>query len=97
MFTIYVILVIFTQEFLGANQAVSFFIKLRQFRDEDNVQTLILENDQRREKLVIKGKTRGLEYVSILRYPMGTNEKEWIEEMSQRTNIDNRTIIFDDN
>jgi hypothetical protein len=79
---------------LEANQAVSFFIKLENFRDATTVQPLTLENGQTREKLVIKGKTQGQDYVSILRCPLGTNEEEWIEEM-QRPNSDNRKIIFD--
>jgi hypothetical protein len=73
-------------------QAVSFFVKLIAFRDEDNVQS-ILENVLTQEKLVInKGKTRVHNYVSISRYPNGTNEKKWNEEMSQRPNISNRKI-----
>jgi hypothetical protein len=75
-----------------ANLAVSFSNKLGRFRDADNVQSLILENGQTREKLAIKGKTRGLEYVSILRYPLGTNEEERIEEIRKHPNIDNRII-----
>jgi hypothetical protein len=80
----------FTQDFLAAKQAVSFLIKLRYFRDEDNVQLLTLENHQTHEKLVIRGITPGHTYVSISRYPMGTNEDEWFEY--QRPNIDNRKI-----
>jgi hypothetical protein len=78
---------------LEANQqAVSFLVKLKAFRDEDNVQS-IMENGLTQEKLVInKEKTRVHNYVSISRYPIGTNEKKWNEEMSQRPNISNRKI-----
>jgi hypothetical protein len=77
---------------LEANQAVSFFVNLKDFRDDANVQSLTLENGQTQEKLVIKGTTR--RHVSISRFPMGTNEEEWIEEMNQRPNTDNRKIEF---
>jgi hypothetical protein len=87
-------LAIFTQDFTEANQAVSFFIKLYNFHDNASVQSLILENGQTQEKLVIKGKSRSRDFVRILRYPIGTNEKEWVEEMSQHTNTHNRTIEF---
>jgi hypothetical protein len=80
---------------LEANQAVSFFVKLENFRDDDDVsvQSLTLENGKTQEELVIKG--QGHDYVTISRCPMGTkaNEEE-CEEMSQHTNIHNRTIIF---
>jgi hypothetical protein len=83
---------------LDDNQAVSFFIKLEEFRNDVSVQSLTLENSQTQEKLVIKGRTQGHEYVSISRYPMGTNEEEWAEEMqmSQRQypSIVNRRIEF---
>jgi hypothetical protein len=78
---------------LEANKAVSFFIKLEGFRDDASFQSL--ENGQTREKLVIKGKTLGHDYVSISRYPIGTNEEEWSEEMNQRPNFDNRKIEFE--
>jgi hypothetical protein len=46
--------------------------------------------------LVIKGANESYDpVVSISRYALGTNEEEWIEEMSQRSKIDNRTIKFD--
>jgi hypothetical protein len=84
---------------LEANQqqAVSFFIKLENFRDAASVQPLILENGQTQEKLAIKGKTQHHDYLSISRYPLGTNEKEWIEEMRQQSYIDYDypTIVFD--
>jgi hypothetical protein len=78
---------------LEANQAVSFFIKLINFRDA-SVQSLTLENGQTQEKLVIKGRTGGQYYVTISRYPMKTNEKEWVEEMNQVIEPDNRIIEF---
>jgi hypothetical protein len=76
---------------LEANQAVSFFIKLKNFRDQTIVQPLILENGKTQEKMVIKGTSH---YLSISRYPMGTNEEEWEEEISKRINIYNRQILF---
>jgi hypothetical protein len=80
---------------LEANQqAVSFFIKLEDFRDAPVVQSLTLENGKTQEKLAIKGKTQDRNYVTISRYPMGTNEEEWIIEMSQYAIIDNRKIEF---
>jgi hypothetical protein len=80
---------------LEASQPVSFFIKLENFRDQANVQSLTLENGQTQEKLelVIKGVIPGHDSAMISRYPMGTNE-EWIEAMSQFSNIDNRKIEF---
>jgi hypothetical protein len=78
---------------LEATHAVSFFIKLENFRDSASVQPLILENGQTQEKLAIKGKTEDHDYLSISRYPLGTNEKEWIEEIVQHEYVDNRTII----
>jgi hypothetical protein len=76
---------------LEANQqAVSFFIQLENFRDDSSVQSLTLENGKTQEKLVIK---RG-HYVTISRYPVGINEAEWMEEMSQDPNIHNRKIEF---
>jgi hypothetical protein len=80
---------------MEATQAVSFFIKLEIFRDDDSVQSLTLENDKTQEQLVIKGKTEGHDFVSISRYPMGTNEEKFFEEMGQRPIIDNRTIYFE--
>jgi hypothetical protein len=81
---------------LEANQAVSFFIKLTSFRDDDSVQSLTLKNGQTQEKLVTKGigTNENYDYVTISRYPMGTNEEEWIKEMRQHPNIDNREIDF---
>jgi hypothetical protein len=64
------------------------------FRDDDSVQSLTLENGKTREKLVIKGANGDYRPVTISRYPMGTNEKEWIEELSQHSNMDNRKIEF---
>jgi hypothetical protein len=80
---------------LEATQAISFFIRLSSFR-APSVQTLTLENSQTREKLVIKGETetQGYDSVSISRYPLGTNEDEWIKEMKQRPNMDSRKIEF---
>jgi hypothetical protein len=85
------------QDFLKVNQqAVSFFIKLEKFRDQTSVQSLTLENGQTQEKLVIKGANERYDPVTILRCPMGANEEEWIEEISQNLNTDsNREIIFD--
>jgi hypothetical protein len=81
---------------MEATQAYSFFIKLSKFRDEASVQSLTLENGKTREKLVIKGANESYDPVeTISRYPMGTNEEEWNEEMSQFPKIDNRTIKFD--
>jgi hypothetical protein len=76
---------------LEANKAVSFFIELKNFRDAYSLQFSTLENGQTQEKLVIKGKTQ---HVSISRYPIGTNEEKWNEEMSQGPNIPNRKIEF---
>jgi hypothetical protein len=77
---------------LEASQAVSFFIKLEGFCDDASVQSLTLENGKTKEKLVIK---RG-DYVTISRYPIGTNEGEWTKEMSQDPDPDihNRKIEF---
>jgi hypothetical protein len=87
----------FTQDFLEANQAVSFFVKRKILRDAISVQSLTLENGQTREKLVIKRATAFYGPVMILRYPMGINEEEWIEEMSKFPNMDaNRMIAFDE-
>jgi hypothetical protein len=80
---------------LEANQAVSYFILPTFFRDDDSVQSLTLENGKTREKLVIKGANENsIPVVTISRYPIGTNEKEWIEELSQHSNMDNRKIEF---
>jgi hypothetical protein len=78
---------------LEANQAVSFFIKLLFFRDAASVRSLTLENGQTKEKLVIKGANEDYDPVTISRCPMGTNEEEWIDEMS-KLNIHNRRIEF---
>jgi hypothetical protein len=84
-----------TQDFLEANQAVSFFIILASFRDAASVQSGKLENGQTQEKLVIKGETQDHNYVTIARYPMEMEiDEEWIEEMKQRPNISNRRIEF---
>jgi hypothetical protein len=80
---------------LKADQAVSFFIKLEEFRDIISVQSLTLENCQTKEKLVINGANGLYDPVTISRDPIGTNEKGWIEEMGQRPNIHNRKILFD--
>jgi hypothetical protein len=77
---------------LDATQAVSFFIELEDFREEANVQPLTLENGKTQEKLVIRGTND--DSVKISRYPMGMNEKEWIEEMSKGPSICNRKIGF---
>jgi hypothetical protein len=86
---------------LEANQAVSIFVKLQILcrlqilrRDAASVQSQTLENSQTREKLVIKGATGFYTPTTISRYPFGTNEEEWSEEMSQCQNIDNRMIKF---
>jgi hypothetical protein len=78
---------------LEANHPVSFFIKLNAFRDDAIVQSLTLENGQTQEKLAIKGT---IHYVTISRYPMGTNEGEWDEEMNQGPNLSHRRIQFYD-
>jgi hypothetical protein len=78
---------------LEANQAVSFFIFLKHFRDV-SVQSLTLENGKTREKLVIKAKTQEHDYVTISRYPMGINEEKWNEEMNQRPNTRRRKITL---
>jgi hypothetical protein len=83
------IIVISTQDFLEANQAVSFHINLTFILDDSTAQSLTLENGQTREKLAIKGQAR---YVTISRYPMGTNEEEWKEMINP--NLGNRTIHF---
>jgi hypothetical protein len=80
---------------LEASQAVRFFIKLKEFRDFANVQSLTMENGQTQEILVIKGVNENTDYVTISRYPMGTNEEEWNKEMNEDANIYNREIIFD--
>jgi hypothetical protein len=81
---------------LKANQPVSFFIKLEYFRVLPLVESLTLENSQTQEQLVIKQETQrlGSGPVSISRYPMETNQEEWIKEMEQRPNTDNRKIEF---
>jgi hypothetical protein len=93
MLTILYLILISTQDFLEANKAASFFIKLIAFRDAANVQSVTLENGQTREKLVIKGANGDYRPVTISRYPMGTNEEK-VEEISQHTNRDNREIGF---
>jgi hypothetical protein len=81
---------------LEANQAVSFFAKLEGFRDDASIQSLTLENGQTQEKLVIKRENKIYDHVvTISRYPMGTNQEEWIQEMSQYPDFGNREIIFD--
>jgi hypothetical protein len=83
---------------LEANQAVSFLIYLKYFRDEASVQSLTLENGQTQEKLVIQGKTElhDHDYVTISRYPMGISEEEWIKVMCQHPTIHkHRSIEFD--
>jgi hypothetical protein len=83
---------------LEDNQAVSFFIKLTNFRDVVSVQSLTLENGKTQEKLVINGAIGFYDpVVTISRYPAGTNEEEWIQEMSQRPDIDTRKIEFHPN
>jgi hypothetical protein len=82
---------------LEANQAVSFFIKFAKFRDYASVRSMTLENCQTREKLVIKLKTQGPDYLSISRCPMETNVEVWIKEMRKRPNLENRTIEFGPN
>jgi hypothetical protein len=69
---------------LEANQAVSFLICLKYFRDEASVQSLILENRQTQEKMVIRGTNEFKDpVVSISRCSMGTNELEFIKVMCQ--------------
>jgi hypothetical protein len=80
---------------LEANRAVSLFIKLLFFHDNDSVQSSTLENSKTREKLVIKREIESYDFVTISRYPIGTNEEEWEKEMSQCKNIHNRRIEFD--
>jgi hypothetical protein len=80
---------------LEAKQAVCSFTKLKRFHDAATVTSLTLENGQTREKLVIKGANGMYQPVTISRYPMGTNEEEWIKEMSQYPNFGNRKIEFD--
>jgi hypothetical protein len=65
------------------------------FRRQASIQSLTLENGQTQEKLVIKGTNDNYKPVTISRYPIGTNEEEWVEEMSQRPDTDNRKIEFD--
>jgi hypothetical protein len=78
---------------LEANQAVSFFIKVDEFRDQASVQSQTLENSKTQEKLVFEGKIRGhYNYVTISRYQMGINDEEWIEETGKHAN---REIEFD--
>jgi hypothetical protein len=81
---------------LEANQAISFFVKLQIACAAVIAQSQTLENSQTREKLVIKVATSVNDPTTISRYPMGTNEQEWIGELSQCPNIDaNRRIVFD--
>jgi hypothetical protein len=95
MSTIELILVIPTQDFLEANQAVSFFVILSRFRDEASVQFLTLENGQTQEKLAIKGITEGHDYVTITRCPLEMEiNDEWGEEMKQQRQNSNRAIEF---
>jgi hypothetical protein len=79
---------------LEANQAVSFFIRLEMFYDALSVQSLTLKNGQTKEKFVIKEANKSNDPVTIVRCPIGTNEEEWIEEMSQFSNIHTRKIEF---
>jgi hypothetical protein len=82
---------------LKANQAVSFFVSLDFFplHDVVSVQSLTLENGPTQEKMVIQKANKSYgPVVTISRYPMGTNEKEWTEEMSHHPNIGNRRIEF---
>jgi hypothetical protein len=80
---------------LEAKQAVSFFIQLLYFRDDAIVESLTLENGQTQEKLVLRGANEFYDpVVSISRFPIKTNVDEWIKEMGQHPNFDNRIIQF---
>jgi hypothetical protein len=52
-------------------------------------QTLSLDHDITKEKLVIKGTTSQYGPMTISRYPMGATE-EWIEEMAKYADADGR-------
>jgi hypothetical protein len=80
---------IFSQDFLDANQAVSFFacifdldMDLTDSRYAASVQSISLTNDKTQEKLVIKGIGPHPEHfvMKIARYPMGATE-EWPKEV----------------
>jgi hypothetical protein len=82
------LLVFFSQDFLDANQAVSFFARIVDInpafrRFTANVQSISRTNDKTQEKLVIEGIGPYPEdFVTISRYPMGATQ-EWIRENSQ--------------
>jgi hypothetical protein len=69
---------------MASKQSISFFIHLLKFRNASNVQTVSQENNQTKEKLVIKGIYENERYgrVLITRHPMEANG-EWIDEMCE--------------
>jgi hypothetical protein len=86
----------YSQDFLESKQAaVSYFILIHHFyRSNDQVRTLeslILDNSQTNEKLVIKNICQGVVFIS--RHPIGASDK-WIEEMSRWPSSDYRKIVF---
>jgi hypothetical protein len=66
-----------------AEQAVSFFVHLYVWPDDQHVDELTLDNWQTQERLVIK-EHRNMNYdeVSISRFPIEANA-EWIEDMAK--------------
>jgi hypothetical protein len=83
-------LLLFPQDFVQSNQAISFFIHI--FRQNARpIESLSLENYQTQEKLVIRGEDG---HATISRCPMRASE-EWIEEMGEYSDWESRKIVID--
>ena len=89
-------LLIFSQDFIEAKQAISFFIYLEYYIDRRvppyHLQPLSLENIHTKETLLIKPIAD--HHATISRHPTGTSEA-WIEEMAKyEENNGYRTITI---
>jgi hypothetical protein len=78
---------------LEAKKAVTFFIKFKYLLDATNVESLILDNGQTKEKLVIERKDDFK--VAISRYPIVSSE-EWVKTMVEKPIHKYRNIIIND-
>jgi hypothetical protein len=82
---------IYSQDFLEANEAVSFFIHIWCL-DVGSIPPLTMYNIHTHERLAIQ-RTRH-RCLKISRCPMDATE-EWIEEMGKYTRSEYRNIIID--
>jgi hypothetical protein len=80
---------------MDSSGTASFFIRLRNFPNADNVQSDSLENSKTSEKLVINGTDQPfrIRTVTIARSPMQAN-KEFIEEMGKEFDFEYRYIYI---